>query len=360
MKTKKKDFFQFSKWLKYVQRFLYLINKTSFRGFSISPAENVVWMKIWGIKFFKEDHFSQYMGLIDALSRRGEKFNIKFSYKLGDLRNRRVFLRYSRHLCPFGFVNYSETLHFFCRQMEIQKCRVYPPLGDVLYWENKGYMTRRFLDLGISIPKTRLATSLKDIEEAQFSYPFLIKEEHSAASEGVYKINTRAELERYLTESRYFDFNQYLVVQELLNIRRDLRVTFIGDRIVLHYWRINKSAEWKPTSTSHGSEVDFGNFPEKWRSFITDQYRKLGLSTGAFDIAWQNDDLETTPLILEVSPNYQPNPLVDISTLGMSYGQFKEKFLFFNSYDHKFVDLTFSIMKEQVDNFLNKSEIVLT
>ena len=30
-------------------------------------------------------------------------------------------------------------------------------------------------------------------------------------------------------------------------MKRDLRVIIVNDEIVLHYWRINNSAEWKPT-----------------------------------------------------------------------------------------------------------------
>ncbi|WP_264291210.1 hypothetical protein [Aliarcobacter butzleri] len=36
---------------------------------------------------------------------------------------------------------------------------------------------------------------------------------------------------------------------------------------------------------------------------------KFNLDTGAFDIAWNNDDLNTEPYFLEVSPFYQPNPI---------------------------------------------------
>ena len=72
--------------------------------------------------------------------------------------------------------------------------------------------------------------------------------------------------------------NKKLILQRLLNMRRDLRVILVGNEIILHYWRINLSDEWKPTSTGFGSQVDFENFPENWRSWIIDSFNKLKIS----------------------------------------------------------------------------------
>ncbi|HCW05853.1 MAG TPA: hypothetical protein DGG95_00615, partial [Cytophagales bacterium] len=108
--------------------------------------------------------------------------------------------------------------------------------------------------------------------------------------------------------------------------------------------------------TSHGSGVDFESFPEQWREFIIDQFKRLNLTTGAFDIAWRNDDLSTQPLILEVSPNYQPNPKVDLSKMKYTYGEYKKKLLFKNSYDNKFVDIVFDLTQEQINFILNRRQ----
>ena len=109
---------------------------------------------------------------------------------------------------------------------------------------------------------------------------------------GVYKIENASQLEKLNFK------NDIYIFQKLLNIRRDLRVTIVGDEIVHFYWRINNSKDWRPTSTGHGSSVDFVNFPEKWRNFIINEFKKLDLVTGALDIAWENDDLNNEPLIL--------------------------------------------------------------
>ncbi len=101
--------------------------------------------------------------------------------------------------------------------------------------------------------------------------------------------------------------------------------------------------------------MDFGSFPEQWREFIIDQFKRFKITTGAFDIAWQNDDMTTAPLILEVSPNYQPNPSIDLTNSKLSYSEYKDKLLFKNSYYDKFVDIVFYIMNEQV-KLVSKSQ----
>jgi hypothetical protein len=136
-------------------------------------------------------------------------------------------------------------------------------------------------------------------------------------------------------------------------MRADLRAIVVGDRVVLHYWRRNTAAEWRPTSTSRGSVVDFWNFPEQWRSAIVDAVRKLGLRTGALDIAWEKDDTLTPPLILEVSPVYQPNPEPPPRYRHMPYYEYKKKCFVPGSYFVKYIDTVFSIKKKLYDLYFS-------
>jgi glutathione synthase/RimK-type ligase-like ATP-grasp enzyme len=333
-----------------------VVRKTSFKGHTWGKADNIVWLKIRGFKFFREDQFIDYMALIHSLSVNGVKFKISHTNKLGKFTNKNIFIRYSKKLDPFGFSNYSQTLYFFCKQLEDQKCSVYPSSNEVLYWENKGHMTQKFFDLKISTPKTFLVTSGNDFKSIDLTFPFLIKEEHSSSSEGLYKIKNKEDLDGFFSKHNYFAKNKFLLAQELLNMRRDLRVILVGDKVVHHYWRINKSSEWKPTSTSYGSDVDFESFPEQWRAFIIEQFKRMNLTTGAFDIAWRNDDLSTEPLILEVSPNYQPNPKVDLSKMKFTYGEYKEKLLLRDSYDYRYVDIAFELINKQIEFVLSRNK----
>jgi glutathione synthase/RimK-type ligase-like ATP-grasp enzyme len=334
---------------KNVLRFVYAVRKTNYAGVTFKSTNIVVWAKIWSIKFFAHDEFVQAMAQINALSDLGLKFNVRFGTRIGDCDRKNVIVNYSRKIDPFKFKNYTQTVYYVCKQLEAQGCTVFPKSHEVLYWENKGYMTQQFLELGISTPKTVLLSSEADIDKINLPYPYLIKEEHSFSSEGLYKIKNLDDLLAFFKGRDYFSSNKYLLVQELLDMRRDLRVILVGDEIVLHYWRINDSDEWRPTATSYGNSVDFGNFPEQWRSFIIAEFKKLGITTGAFDIAWRKDDLSTTPLVLEVSSNYQPNPVVDMDKLKYGYGDYKKKILFRNAYEYRFVDVAFKIIRKYIE-----------
>jgi glutathione synthase/RimK-type ligase-like ATP-grasp enzyme len=334
--------------IKFVYRFVYLFRKTNFKGLSLHEQENVVWVYIFGRSFFFSDELVNTCAIINALSTRGIKFNIKTGRKIGKAHNKKVFFTYSRKYDAYNFSGYPATIKFICEQLEHQGCKVSPSSYEVEFWENKAFMHRKFEELNISTPRTKIYSNPSQLLEDTISFPCLIKEEHSFSSYGLHKIESKETLRKVINDE-FFTRNKNIILQELLNMRRDLRVILVGNKIVLHYWRINKGKDWKPTSTSHGSDVDFVSFPEQWRSFIIDQFTRLGLRTGAFDIAWQNDDLSKFPQILEVSPYYQPNPPVDLSTMSISYGQYKQKFLWKDGYDKKFVDVVFRIIQEQIN-----------
>jgi glutathione synthase/RimK-type ligase-like ATP-grasp enzyme len=341
------------KYLKNIIRLVYLIRKTKWSGISLKEQKNVMWIKIWGLRYFLVADFTNTCGIINAISLHGLKFNIKFGNKLGNLSGKNVYFVFSRHNDPNKFQNHTEYLRYITRQLEEQNCTVMPNNYEVRFWENKTYMHKRFDELSIPSPKTYLLKSLKDFGGCDLSYPFLIKDEHSRSSIGIYKIESEEQLRNTLDEG-FFKRNKTVIAQELLNMRRDLRITFVGSEIVLHYWRINLGKEWKPTATSYGSDVDFVSFPEKWRQFLTDQFLKLNLRAGAFDVAWQNDDLDSEPRILEVSPAFQPNPPVDLKKEGLSsYADFKNRISLFNSYESRYVDIVFMIARKQIALALN-------
>ena len=259
--------------IKYFFRFVYLITKTNFKGIRFSRTDTVVWVRVWNFRFFFLDEFVNAFALINSLSNCDEKFNIYFGKSIGRYYGVRIFFPYSKHYNVFKFNNYTKSLVDVCEQLEAQGCSVYPKSNEVIYWENKGFMHQQFDVLGVPCPKTHLLPSVDEIDEIQIQYPVLLKEEHSFSSLGLYKINSRQELES-VANQEYFNRNKCLIIQQLLNIRRDLRVIFIGDKIVHYYWRINQSDEWRPTATSYGNDVDFVFFPEQWRQFLIDVFLK--------------------------------------------------------------------------------------
>lgn len=292
------------------------------------------------LRYFYSDAFVNDTALINAVANNYQNFKIKIGIKKSEhIKDATVFLNVSNRYNSKGLVNYCEALTNYITQLQQNNNVVYPSINNVLYWENKKYMHEQFEKLQIKSPKTTIiATNTFQQEPKPNSYPFLVKEVHSAGSLGVYKIESEKEYNKIISDPSICKRNEHLLVQELLNMDRDLRVIIIGSEIVLHYWRINKSKEWKPTSTKHGSDVDFNFFPEKWRKHIVEEFKKLSITTGAFDLVWVNNDYTQAPYILEVSPSYQPNPKPP-QNLKVSYGQYKAGFRINDSWDKRFIEV---------------------
>lgn len=251
-------------------------------------------------------------------------------------------------------INYTAALVDLVDALERNGNRVIYSKEEILFWENKSFMYDKFKKLGLPHPNTHIIL-LSEIEKAKdLSFPLLLKEEHSFASRGLYKLDSYNDLIRVSSTDAYKAANENLILQELMNMKRDLRVIVIGEEVVLHYWRINPAKEWRPTSTSYGSNVDFITFPEQWRSLFIDLTKRLGLSTAAYDIAWQQDDTNSQPYVLEVSPSYQPNPPVSQIPGNRTYGDYKKAFMLQNSWDKKLIDILFDFKLKHITYCLNK------
>ena len=271
---------------------------------------------------------------------------LSFGNKFGQFHNKNIYLSAGAETNLYGFDNHASPLHFWTKQLEEQGNRCFLSHHESLFWENKIHMHQEFDRLKIPSPETQLL-SVEELRKkgASWTYPFIIKWPHAAGAAGLYSISGPSDF------SNFFDhFEQrnhsVVIVQKRLNIKRDLRVICVGNEVVWHYWRINLSDEWKPTSTGHGSKVDFENFPEQWRLWILEQFLKLRIRCGAFDIAWENDDLNTEPLILEVSPSFSPNPMPSNPSWLPQYGKYKKKLLWKDSYFERHMLLQYEIRKK--------------
>jgi glutathione synthase/RimK-type ligase-like ATP-grasp enzyme len=344
--------------IKFLLRLYFLLLKTSFKMLTYKEANVIIWIPRINIKYLMSNTLVNDLGWINSLSESKISFNVKFSKSIGKYHNKTIILNYSRFfLKKLSFKDYSKNFIFIISQLENQGNFIIPSSKEAKLWENKIYMTDQFSKLGISTPKTNLLNNLKEIECCDLTYPYLIKEEHSASAKGVHKISDKIALRNLLNDD-YFKRNFKIIVQQLLNMRRDLRVIFVGDKIVNFYWRINNEKKWKPTSTSHGSSVDFENFPEKWRSFLIKEFLKLNIYTGAFDVAWENDNINSTPKILEVSPYYQLNPKTSNKNDLLNYGNYKKKIFFSKrSFDYNYINQTFSVINSIVTLYIKRKKL---
>lgn len=221
-----------------------------------------------------------------------------------------------------GDSNYTKNFQAAIKNMAEKYSDIFPNIQESMLWENKIHMHQEFERLGIVSPETHIIfhnDDINDFIEKINPCEYIIKEVHSSSSNGIYKIADSDFLKNYHNGAK----EPYLI-QQRINMSKDLRVIFVGEKVVHYYWRINKTKEWMPTSTSNGSRVDFEHYPTNHTDRIHDVIRKLNIRTGAFDICWENDDILTEPIILEVSPFYQPNPKPLSKEQAENYGKWKK------------------------------------
>ena len=298
--------------------------------------------------YFSSGTFINDFALVNALVNSSEPFRIvKGRDKVMKLRGCRIYHNISKQYAKVNEVDYAYEYNQWSNEMGVHNIMI-PKEEDGKFWENKLYMHEQFVKLNISHPTTILVDSDRRAPQIpNIDFPILFKPAHASGSTGIEKINN---LQEYNDIIRTTEHKEYLL-QQWVDMRSDLRLIFIGDELVLHYWRINETDEWMPTSTGRGSSVDFVSLPDQWMDFIFNEYKKLNLKTGAFDITWHKDDLSTQPLILEVSPSYMPNPAPVGKYLDKPYGEFKNSMWGKDAYYKKYVDLVFQLKKQLIKEY---------
>ncbi len=270
--------------------------------------------------------------------------------KLLEVSEKTVIFNISDLFDVYSGLNYADSFFNFSKKLIANNNTLIPELSNSVFWENKIYMHQQFDKLGLPNPVTYCVDAdTKPPKASELRFPVLLKPAHSSGSTGIIKINTEAEYNSVVSETTHAEY----LIQYWIDMRRDLRLIYIGDELVLHYWRINNSAEWSPTSTGHGSSVDFESLPTQWMPFLFDQYKKLNIRTGAFDVTWLNDDLDTPPLILEVSPSYMPNPAPSEKWKNKSYSTFKKAIFGKDVYYKQYIDLVFELKTKLIKQYIN-------
>ncbi len=317
-------------------------------------ADTIIWIYYPNYKIFKITLMWDIL-LMAYVAANKQKFKIHRGSDIGIYRDKKILFNVTKDKINFfQLENYSSSYHLVTEQLEDQNNLVYPTHHDLLYWENKIYMHQMFDKLGINSPKTKFYSDFEELINNEYSFPFLIKIPHSSGSYGQFNVTDREYLQSLRNDSIILSTSHFLV-QERLNINKDMRVILVGDEIVHYYWRINKdTTKWRTTSTSHGSAVDFEYFPEQWRQLIINSFKKTGLVMGAFDLGWQNDDLNFEPYFFEVSPSYDINPKIKNPEYLDNYGAWKKKLLFKGSFDRLFVEQTFAIKSKAVALFFDR------
>jgi ribosomal protein S6--L-glutamate ligase len=162
------------------------------------------------------------------------------------------------------------------------RTRIFPSISTYHIGHDKVQMTRAFGAVAPAYtPQTAiLPSSKRSVEQVfdEFNFPFVAKEVRSSMGQGVHLIEQRADFLPYAANT------PVLYVQEYLPIRRDLRIVWVGDKIVASYWR--EAAEGRfHNNVSQGGRVSFGHVPEAATGLVEQVARSLGIDHAGFDVA---------------------------------------------------------------------------
>jgi hypothetical protein len=114
--------------------------------------------------------------LMAAVAASGRKFMVYRKKDIERFHNKTILYSLNKDRFDYlGFENYALAHQHISKLLEGQGNKVYPRYHDVLYWENKEYMYSKFMELGLSTPRTVFYHSFNDIVTNEHKFPFLIK-----------------------------------------------------------------------------------------------------------------------------------------------------------------------------------------
>lgn len=288
--------------------FMYAFSKINFiKLFKLydKKSNNIIWTDISIRRILNRDIGLIYdiCFLIYFISI-NRSFRIVKTQNIGKIHNSSILINLSRSFNKLKLDNWGGYISDIIKHLESQNNIVSPSHYESEYWENKIFMYNEFKKHNLSFPKT---TTLDNIDEIRtnFNFPLITKIPHGAGSMGIEEIKTIEDLENLNNKTKY---TEKIIIQERINMTMDSRIVIIGYKYFDHYFRVNQSEIWHPTSTSMGSVLKYDDLQENVIEYLESVSKKLNLRVAAYDVCWKDNDTSTKPIILEVSPAYLPNP----------------------------------------------------
>lgn len=159
--------------------------------------------------------------------------------------------------------------------------RVFPSPASYHLGHNKIEQTRALLTVAPQhTPHTEILPASESAMEQIldcFEFPFVAKVVRSSMGIGVYRIESHQELQRYV------QCNDVLYVQEYLPINRDLRVVWVGNQVLLAYWR--EHGDGFHFNVARGGVINYDLIPPAAIALVSRVASKLGINHAGFDIA---------------------------------------------------------------------------
>ncbi|MGD8378657.1 MAG: hypothetical protein PVI56_03540 [Gammaproteobacteria bacterium] len=159
--------------------------------------------------------------------------------------------------------------------------RIFPALAGYHLGRDKVEMARAFQAFcAAHVPETLILPATgSGVEEVidTLGFPVVVKEPRSARGEGVALLRSAAELRAWAAT------HEVLLAQEYLPIDKDLRVVWIGDRVVTAYWR--SGGDGFRHNLARGGRIQMSDIPARAIALVENVAPALGLDHAGFDIA---------------------------------------------------------------------------
>lgn len=184
------------------------------------------------------------------------------------------------------------------------KKNIFPNISTYHLGHNKIEMTRALSAvLADHIPYTEIQPNTDRGREyilERFVYPFIGKDVSSSMGFGVYHIAGPADFRHYCNQV------DVLYAQEYLQIDRDIRVNYVGDRIISSYWRVAAKDDFR-NNVAQGGAIIYDLVPESVLLLVEKAALILGINHAGFDIAI----VEGHPYILEFNVMFGTKGIID-------------------------------------------------
>lgn len=164
--------------------------------------------------------------------------------------------------------------------------RIFPSESSYYLGFDKVEMMRAFqARFSAHVPPTLMLPNTPTNREMildEMLLPFVAKLPRSSRGEGVFLIGSVQDWEDYCARTTL------LYVQEYLPVDRDLRIIWIGDRVVHAYWRV-AAPDCFHNNIARGASVSAGEIPDNALLLVEKLSRVFNIDHAGFDIAMLGD-----------------------------------------------------------------------
>jgi ribosomal protein S6--L-glutamate ligase len=162
------------------------------------------------------------------------------------------------------------------------KKKIFPSINSYHLGHNKIEMIRAFNAVRPdNTPFTRILPATDRAREQildEFNFPFVAKDVLSSMGQGVYLIRNAKDFQAYARERETY------YVQEYLPIQRDLRIIYVGESLVLGYWRTAPAGAFH-NNISQGGTISYADVPQEALDLVAETAQAMGIDHAGFDVA---------------------------------------------------------------------------